>query len=47
MLVVSAYDFEDLSYPRPELPTRMEGDLKSVLEFLFENRWPIRFHCTY
>lgn len=47
MLVASAYDFEDFSYPRPELPERMEGDLKPVLEFLFENRWPIRFHCTY
>ena len=47
MLVASAYDFEDFSYPRPTLPKRMEGDLKPVLEFLFENRWPIRFHCTY
>ncbi len=47
MLVASAYDFEDFSYPRPELSKRMEGDLKPVLEFLFENRWPIRFHCTY
>jgi len=47
MLVASAYDFEDFSYPRPELSKRMEGDLKPVLEFLLENRWPIRFHCTY
>lgn len=47
MLVASAYDFEDFSYPRPTLANRMEGDLKPVLEFLFENRWPIRFHCTY
>ncbi|MEM9879397.1 MAG: amidohydrolase, partial [Pseudomonadota bacterium] len=47
MLVASAYDFEDFSYPRPTLPKRMEGDLRPVLEFLFENRWPIRFHCTY
>lgn len=47
MLVASAYDFEDFSYPRPDLPKRMEGDLKPVLEFLLENRWPIRFHCTY
>lgn len=47
MLVASAYDFEDFSYPRPDLPKRMEGDLRPVLEFLFENRWPIRFHCTY
>ena len=47
MLVASAYDFEDFSYPRPTLAKRMEGDLKPVLEFLFGNRWPIRFHCTY
>lgn len=47
MLVASAYDFEDFSYPRPELPKRMEGDLRPVLEYLLENRWPIRFHCTY
>ncbi|MEM9352115.1 MAG: amidohydrolase [Planctomycetota bacterium] len=47
MLVASAYDFEDFSYPRPELPKRMEGDLRPVLDFLFDNRWPIRFHCTY
>ena len=47
MLVASAYDFEDFCYPRPDLPKRMEGDLRPVLEFLFENRWPIRFHCTY
>ncbi|MEL6596016.1 MAG: amidohydrolase [Pseudomonadota bacterium] len=47
MLVASAYDFEDFSYPRPELSKRMEGDLRPVLEFLFDNRWPIRFHCTY
>lgn len=25
----------------------MEGDLEPVLAFLLENRWPIRFHCTY
>ncbi|MEM0922321.1 MAG: amidohydrolase [Pseudomonadota bacterium] len=47
MLVASSYDFEDFSYPRPDLPKRMEGDLRPVLEFLLENRWPIRFHCTY
>ncbi|MEM1079336.1 MAG: amidohydrolase [Pseudomonadota bacterium] len=47
MLVASAYDFEDFSYPRPTLARRMESDLRPVLEFLFENRWPIRFHCTY
>ncbi|MEM9724371.1 MAG: amidohydrolase [Pseudomonadota bacterium] len=47
MLVASAYDFEDFSYPRPEVPQRMEADLEPVLEFLLSHRWPIRFHCTY
>jgi len=47
MLVASAYDFEDFYYPRPELPKRMESDLEPVLEFLMDNDWPIRFHCTY
>jgi len=47
MLVASAYDFEDFSYPRPTLAPRMERDLEPVLDFLLSNRWPIRFHCTY
>jgi predicted amidohydrolase YtcJ len=47
MLVASAYDFEDFSYPRPELPAVMEAELEPVLDFLLGNRWPIRFHCTY
>lgn len=47
MLVASAYDFEDFSFPRPTLAPRMERDLEPVLEFLLSNRWPIRFHCTY
>jgi hypothetical protein len=47
MLVASAYDFEDFSYPRPTLGPQMEGELELVLDFLLANRWPIRFHCTY
>jgi hypothetical protein len=47
MLVASAYDFEDFSYPRPELAPVMESELEPVLDFLLKNRWPIRFHCTY
>jgi predicted amidohydrolase YtcJ len=47
MLVASAYDFEDFSYPRPELSPLMEGELEPVLDFLLAKRWPIRFHCTY
>ena len=34
-------------YPRPTLSRMRKADLKPVLEFLFENRWPIRFHHTY
>lgn len=47
MLVFSAADFEDFLYERPEMPTRMEGDLKKVIRFLVENRWPFRLHATY
>lgn len=47
MLVASAYDFEDFSYPRPTLQPSMESELEPVLDFLLEHRWPIRFHCTY
>jgi predicted amidohydrolase YtcJ len=47
MLVASAYDFEDFSFPRPDLPRQMEGELEPVLDFLLARRWPFRFHCTY
>lgn len=47
MLVFSAADFEDFLYPRPDMPSNMEGDLKKVVRFLVENRWPFRLHATY
>lgn len=47
MLVFSAADFEDFLYPRPDTPPQMENDLKKVVEFLAENRWPFRLHATY
>ena len=47
MLVFSAADFEDFLEPRPELPATMEGDLRSVVQLLAENRWPFRLHATY
>jgi predicted amidohydrolase YtcJ len=47
MLVFSAADFEDFLYPRPDMPSNMEGDLKKVIRFLVENRWPFRLHATY
>jgi predicted amidohydrolase YtcJ len=47
MLVFSAADFEDFLYPRPDMPSKMEGDLKQVVRFLVEHRWPFRLHATY
>ena len=47
MLVYSAADFEDILYPRPEMPPVMEEELKGVIRHLAENRWPFRLHATY
>lgn len=47
MLVFSAADFEDFLCQRPDMPSTMEGDLKKVVRFLVENRWPFRLHATY
>jgi len=47
MLVYSAADFEDFLEPRPELPARMEPDLKAVVRLLAKERWPFRMHATY
>jgi len=47
MLVFSAADFEDFLYERPDMPEKMENDLKKVIRFLVENRWPFRLHATY
>lgn len=47
MLAFSAADFEDFLYQRPGMPSNMEGDLKKVVRFLVENRWPFRLHATY
>lgn len=47
MLVFSAADFEDFLYPRPDMSSNMEGDLKKVVRFLVEKRWPFRLHATY
>jgi len=47
MLVFSAADFEDFLYERPDMPANMEGDLKKVIHFLVENRFPFRLHATY
>jgi predicted amidohydrolase YtcJ len=47
MLVFSAADFEDFREPRPEMPAAMEPELKDVVRFLAQNRWPFRLHATY
>ena len=47
MLVFSAADFEDFLQPRPEMDVSMEDDLRNVIRFLVEQRWPFRLHATY
>jgi len=47
MLVYSAADFEDFSYPRPDMPPNMEADLEGVVRHLAQVRWPFRMHATY
>jgi predicted amidohydrolase YtcJ len=47
MLVASAADFEDMLQPRPDMPPVMESELKAVVQYLAENRWPFRLHATY
>ncbi|MCI0624369.1 MAG: amidohydrolase [Acidobacteria bacterium] len=47
MLVYSAADFEDFVVARPDMPDRMEAELKQVVALLAQNRWPFRLHATY
>lgn len=47
MLVYTAADFEDFLEPRPEMAATMEEELKQVVTFLAQNRWPFRLHATY
>src|SRR5262249_20410168 len=47
MLVFSAADFEDFLEPRPDLPGRLEAELREVVTLLARNRWPFRIHATY
>ncbi|MFD2035432.1 amidohydrolase [Belliella marina] len=46
-LVGDAADFENFLFPRPELPTAMQFQLKRVIQLLVQNRWPFRLHATY
>lgn len=47
MLVYTAADFEDFLEPRPDLAVTMEDELKQVVTFLAQHRWPFRLHATY
>jgi len=47
MLVASAADFEDMLQARPDMAPVMESELKAVIRYLAENRWPFRMHATY
>jgi len=47
MLAFSAADFEDFLQPRPDMAASMEADLKEVVRFLVQQRWPFRLHATY
>lgn len=46
-VVADAADFENFLFPRPELPSTMEGSMKEVLKLLVQKRWPFRIHATY
>lgn len=46
-LVFSGADFEDFLQPRPDMPVVMESELKAVVRYLVESRWPFRMHTTY
>jgi predicted amidohydrolase YtcJ len=47
MLVYTAADFEDFLEPRPDMAASMEDELRQVVTFLAQNRWPFRLHATY
>lgn len=46
-LVASGADYENFTKPRPDLPAKMETELKAVLKILVQNKWPFRLHATY
>jgi predicted amidohydrolase YtcJ len=47
VIVYSAYDFENFVAPRPEISEAGLADLREVLGWLVEHRWPFRVHTTY
>ncbi len=46
-LVYSAADYENFAQPRPVLEPRMEEELRTVVRFLVQQKWPFRLHATY
>ncbi len=47
MLVYSGADYENFAQPRPVFEPRMEAELRDVIRFLVQHRWPFRLHATY
>lgn len=43
----SAGDYENFLAPRPTQGPEMERDLKGIIDFLVDVRWPFRIHATY
>jgi hypothetical protein len=46
-LVAKAADFENFNRPRPDLAPDMEAQLKAVVQYLVQNKFPFRLHATY
>jgi predicted amidohydrolase YtcJ len=46
-LVAKAADFENFNRPRPDLAPEMEAQLKTVITYLVQHRFPFRLHATY
>ncbi|MCM2278999.1 MAG: amidohydrolase [Oligoflexia bacterium] len=46
-LTAAAADFENFLEPRPELPPKMEAELKPILRQIFQSQWIFRIHATY
>jgi predicted amidohydrolase YtcJ len=47
MLAYTAADFEDFLEPRPEMAATMGAELRQVVTFLAQSKWPFRLHATY
>jgi predicted amidohydrolase YtcJ len=47
VITYSAYDFENFVQPRPEISKNGLSDLREVMGWLVQHRWPVRLHATY